>query len=211
MEEGLQEAQEFIKTYSEQKEVSAKVKRAPLLACCGIVCGFCLLISPFITPAFRKHCLPYVPATRRQIDLVLNLRKNTTGLLVDVGSGDGRLVIQSAKRGWKSHGIELNRWLVYYSRFLAWKEGVSHLTTFFRQDLWKTDLSPYDTVVIFGTSEMMLDFEKKLEKELKSNAEVIAGRFGLSKWVPYKQFLDPKRNMGLYNVFAYKKQFKHRS
>jgi len=36
--------------------------------------------------------------------------------LVDVGSGDGRIVLEAARRGYKAHGVELNPWLVLYSK-----------------------------------------------------------------------------------------------
>jgi len=47
---------------------------------------------PFINPAFRKICLPYVPATHQQIINVMQALKGRTGSLIDLGSGDGRIV-----------------------------------------------------------------------------------------------------------------------
>ena len=57
--------------------------------------GIVLVTTPFVTPALRKICLPYVPATERQIANVIRMarvykRKGST--LVDLGSGDGRVV-----------------------------------------------------------------------------------------------------------------------
>lgn len=45
------------------------------------------------------------------------LRFLSKGKLLDIGSGDGRLVVEAARMGFKSTGVELNRWLVYYSRW----------------------------------------------------------------------------------------------
>ena len=56
----------------------------------GATVGLCALVTPFILPALRKHCLPYVPATAHQVRLVLQHAKGQT--LVDIGSGDGRVV-----------------------------------------------------------------------------------------------------------------------
>ena len=56
----------------------------------GITVGLCALVTPFILPAVRKHCLPYVPATTQQVRLVVENAKGKT--LVDIGSGDGRVV-----------------------------------------------------------------------------------------------------------------------
>ena len=56
----------------------------------GTTVGLCALVTPFILPALRKHCLPYVPATTQQVRLVIQHAKGKT--LVDIGSGDGRVV-----------------------------------------------------------------------------------------------------------------------
>ena len=47
---------------------------------------------PFLTPALRKICLPYVPATGTQVANILRMCKGRPGTLVDLGSGDGRVV-----------------------------------------------------------------------------------------------------------------------
>ena len=77
---------------------------------------------PFVLPALRRVCLPFVPATSSQLSNVrsaLGGRVSSPpgpGRLLDIGSGDGRIVIQSARDGFQATGVELNRWLVYYSR-----------------------------------------------------------------------------------------------
>ena len=75
---------------------------------------------PFVLPALRRVCLPFVPATSSQLS---NVRSALQGRpsspparLLDIGSGDGRIVIQAATDGFRATGVELNRWLVYYSR-----------------------------------------------------------------------------------------------
>ena len=92
-------------------------------------------------------------------------------------------------------GIELNRWLVYYSKYKAWRAGVRKNTHFMVADLWKHDLSQYNTIVIFGVPFMMADLEEKLEKEMSDDAELIAGRFGLMHWIPTEQ------RLGEYNEY----------
>lgn len=56
--------------------------------------GIVLVTTPFVTPALRKICLPYVPATERQIANILRMgaSKHKGSTLVDLGSGDGRVV-----------------------------------------------------------------------------------------------------------------------
>ncbi|XP_054841773.1 ATP synthase subunit C lysine N-methyltransferase isoform X2 [Eublepharis macularius] len=123
------------------------------------------IATPFLAPALRKHCLPFVPATPKQIDNVLHMLKGRSGSLVDIGSGDGRIVIAAAKAGFKAVGYELNPWLVWYSRYCAWKGGVHHSTKFYVSDLWK-----------------MPRLEEKLGEELQLDAKVVACRFPFPHW-----------------------------
>jgi len=139
---------------------------------------------PFLIPALRKFVLPFVPATDVQVANVMKLIKPSKSKLVDLGSGDGRIVIAASKLGLKATGIELNPWLVWYSRFKAYRQNLHHITQFQRKDIWKTSLAPYDVVVIFGVSQMMAQLEKKFEDDLNSDCQVIACRFPLPNWKP---------------------------
>ena len=58
----------------------------------GSAIALSALCLPFVTPALRRVCLPYVPATDVQVANVLRALKGRTGSLVDIGSGDGRIV-----------------------------------------------------------------------------------------------------------------------
>ena len=58
--------------------------------------------APFLLPAARRVCLPYVPATTEQVQNVMTLLKDRpSGRLIDLGSGDGRIVIEAARRGFQ--------------------------------------------------------------------------------------------------------------
>ena len=86
------------------------------------------------------------------------------GQLIDIGSGDGRITRMAASRGQfeKSWGVEINRWLIYYSRILAISAGQSSSTKFIKCDLWKHDFAQYSNVIIFGVEPMMADLKTKL-------------------------------------------------
>jgi hypothetical protein len=60
----------------------------------AVAIGLVAITTPFVTPALRKVCLPYVPATERQVANVLQLCRpaGKERTLVDLGSGDGRVV-----------------------------------------------------------------------------------------------------------------------
>ena len=56
--------------------------------------------------------------------------------MLDIGSGDGRLVVEAARMGFRATGVELNRWLVYYSR---WRTNICMTKTYY---MFHSDLRP---------------------------------------------------------------------
>lgn len=62
----------------------------------GAGVGLFALSIPFVLPALRRYCLPYVPATPIQIEKILHQLKGRKGKTVDLGSGDGRVVSWTA-------------------------------------------------------------------------------------------------------------------
>lgn len=150
----------------------------------GSLVALYAVAAPFVAPALRKVCLPFVPATNAQVENVFKVLRARSGTLVDIGSGDGRIVIAAAKHGFKATGFELNPWLVWYSRFKAWRDGVHRSTSFHISDLWKVSFAQYSNVVIFGVPQMMDQLEFKLANELPSSAKVVACRFPFPTWVP---------------------------
>lgn len=162
--------------------------------------GIVLVTTPFVTPALRKICLPYVPATERQIANILRMgaSKHKGSTLVDLGSGDGRVVIAAARRGYQAHGYELNHWLVWYSRLQARLQGLHHKATFSRADLWKVNLSTPDTIIIFGVSEMMAKLQDKFQEEMKDDAQILACRFPLPNWKPTDKIEEGIDSVWLY-------------
>lgn len=150
----------------------------------GLAVGVSIVCIPFVSPAFRRFCLPYVPATTDQLLGVTKALAGRSGRLLDVGSGDGRIVFTAAKLGFKSDGVELNPWLVYYSRIAALLDPKCRDSKFYRKNLWSFDLKPYENIVIFGVEQMMSEFEKKLLKEVNHDTIVVACRFPLPNMVP---------------------------
>jgi len=179
-----------------------------LLGGIAVVTGGVLVVSaPFLTPVLRgKLALPYVPANPRQIEMVLAVCKQRGGAMVDLGSGDGRVVLAAAAAGIPATGVELNRWLVWWARWQAWRRGLSGMARFRRQDMWKTDLSPYRTIVVFGVKEMMPTLEAKLHRDMPDDAAVVACRFGLPTWKPTYADVDPAGDYGLHSIWVYAKQ-----
>lgn len=185
-----------------------KTKAYGGLVTLGIVGAVAVAINvisvPFLTPAFRRLGVPYIPATHRQIVCILRHLKTDKRRpwpsMVDLGSGDGRVVIAAAKRGFRSVGYELNFWLVWYSRARAFWQGVSHLAAFKRCDMWKVDLSQFDNIVVFGVDEIMDTMERKIISEVGSGTRVIVSRFRLPTLRHFKQMETGSGTLWVYQL-----------
>ncbi|XP_011497392.1 PREDICTED: protein FAM173B [Ceratosolen solmsi marchali] len=184
---------------AEVKKKSSKFGIALATLTGGIGLAISVITIPFITPAFRKICLPYVPSTTDQIKNIILALKGRSGSVLDVGSGDGRIVIAAAKAGFQADGIELNPWLVYFSKLSAINHGVSSKTLFLRKNLWKYNLEKYDNIVIFVVTEMIEDLIAKFQSELKPNCSIIVCRFPLQNYKPISTIGE-----GLDTVWVYK-------
>ena len=191
------------------QNVSAKRKKLGLVAVGvtgAVAVGLSVLAAPFVTPALRRYCLPYVPATSRQVENVIKMCKyhraggKKLEKLIDLGSGDGRIVIAAAKNGFSSTGVELNMWLILYSKLSAVFSGVQNSAKFQKKDLWKVDLSNYDKIVIFGVAEMMPTLRGKLVIEMTHNSRVVACRFPIPDWEPIDSIEDGIDSVWVYRI-----------
>ncbi|TPP66001.1 hypothetical protein FGIG_01911 [Fasciola gigantica] len=174
-------------------------QRVTVLAFCGVLTSCTVyVLSAFLAPAFRRICLPFVPATPHQIETVSRIlvgaqtkyQLQTLGSVIDLGSGDGRVLLTLLKHPElkinDGHGVELNRPLVWYSKWRSFRSlGQSHKNiTFACQDMWKTDLSKFNTVIVFGVDSMMDKLERKLKEEVKVGSFVVTCRFPLPTTLP---------------------------
>ena len=201
---------EISKSTNKDKKVRSKLALLGLTVTGGLAFGLTVVSASFVTPAFRRICLPYVPATNKQVENVLKLCKNNgASKLVDLGSGDGRIVFAAARCGYLATGYELNLWLVFYSKLYSRLFGLHHSAIFKRQDLWKADLKSFDNIIIFGVADMMNELSKKLEIEMNSNAHVIACRFPVQRWVPVEEIKDGIDSAWLYTKDSLKDQPLH--
>src|SRR5512133_579731 len=99
--------------------------------------------------------VPWIPTPQDLVDKMLTLAKITSkDFLIDLGSGDGRLVITAAKFGTKALGIEYNADLVKLSIKNAEKEGVTGMTKFIKADIFEYDFSKATVITMFLLPEI---------------------------------------------------------
>lgn len=127
--------------------------------------------------------LPYVPTKQKTVEKIVELSAVLPGeKIADLGSGDGRILIEFAKKGIEAHGYEINPLLVWHSRRNIRKNGLQDKAFVHYKNFWKQDFSSYDVIVIYGIGYIMKKLEEKLAKELKSGARIISSAFEFPKW-----------------------------
>lgn len=118
--------------------------------------------------------LPYVSTKKEKLSSILELAHITPGQkAVDLGSGDGRIVIALARAGAQAYGFEINPFLRLISKIKIKLAGVQNRASILKQDFWNANLSQFDTAVIYGIKSIMEKLEKKLINELKPGAKII--------------------------------------
>lgn len=150
------------------------------------------LVAPFfIVPWLPRHlfgALPWLPTSPRRVNALLD--SLPAGVVapgrafIDLGSGDGVAVIEAAKRGMRGVGVELNPTLVALSRLNAARAGggVWSRTRFGVADLFRTSVSEYDVIMVFGVIPMMPRLAAKLDAELVRDTYVASHKFPLPGW-----------------------------
>lgn len=124
-----------------------------------------------------------MPSSKDQTLNIMKLLEGRTGRLVDLGSGDGRVVFAASSAGFQCTGFEINSLLVAYARGKAYWTGVPpNQVTFVTKDFWTTDLSSYNNVTAFLAPGVMEVLGEKLLKELPDDARVITCRFPFPSW-----------------------------
>jgi tRNA A58 N-methylase Trm61 len=104
--------------------------------------------------------------------------------VIDLGSGDGRIVIVAAKRfGARGLGVEIVPDLVKKSRENAAKAGVAERAEFREQDLFETDLSKATVVTLYLLPEVNLQLRPRLQK-LKPGTRIVSHDWDMGDWKP---------------------------
>jgi SAM-dependent methyltransferase len=143
---------------------------------------------------FAGSDAPYVATAQEKIaDLLKSskLKKGTT--FYELGSGDGRLVLEAARQGAESYGVEQSWLRVWYSRYQAWKQNLPN-AHFFHGNLFDRAYFPADVVFIYLLPQGVNKLETKLKQELKKNSIVITQAFHFPNWKPYKKVLNKTKD-----------------
>jgi SAM-dependent methyltransferase len=134
---------------------------------------------------------PFVVSPDAVVDRMLQLAQPKAGeRLVDLGSGDGRIVIEAAKRyGARGLGVDIDPALVRRARENAKRAGVEALASFEVQDLFQTDLRGVSVVTMYLLPEVNLQLLPRFIDQLKPGARIVSHDYDLGPW-PFDEMIE---------------------
>ena len=124
----------------------------------------------------------WIPTAQALADKMLNLAQVTPqDYVIDLGSGDGRIVITAAKRGARALGIEYNPDMVELSKRNAAREGVGDKARFIKADLFESDFTQATVITMFLLPELNLQLRPAI-LALKPGTRIVSNSFDMGEW-----------------------------
>lgn len=145
-----------------------------ILSIIFIIAAIAVLTFGFVI-AFGAPFLPTLKArTSEALDL-LDLKPGQT--LLELGSGDGRILHEAATRGIYAVGYELNPFLVLWSKVISYKYR-KYITVHWG-NYWSQPLPLTDGIYVFLLDRYMKKLDKKITHEIKKEVKVVSYAFDI--------------------------------
>lgn len=147
-----------------------------------------------------RHGAPYVPSSKASIRSMLDMAGVKPGELVtDLGSGDGRILIVAATEyGARGLGIEITWFYYFWSKIKIKMLGLSNAIRVKRTDIYASDISESDVIIMFLLQDTNQLLKDKLKTELKPGTRIVSHYFTMDGWEPEQQ--DDRYHIYLYRV-----------
>ncbi len=136
---------------------------------------------------------PYVPTLRPQVKAALDLLDLKPGqTLLEIGSGDGKVLIAAAQRDIRAIGYEINPILVLIARWRtrAYRDRVQVIWGNAFTKTWPVT----DGIYIFGVQRIMPKLHKKIIQSIHKPVKIVS--FGFK--IPAFENVEPKQGLYLY-------------
>lgn len=151
--------------------------------------AFVLSCSAAVTAEPERTGGPYVPTPQTVVDAMLEMAGvGPRDFVVDLGSGDGRIVLTAAQR-YKARGlgIDIDPELVEASNAEAHKRGLAGRVTFREQDVLQARIEQATVVTLYLLPGMMQQLQEKFTKELKPGTRIVSHDFPFGDWKPDRE------------------------
>lgn len=143
---------------------------------------------------------PLVPTKPTTVRVMLDLLKLKKGqVLYDLGCGDGRILIEAAKRGATSVGIDINPYVLVLAWIAVIGNGVVAKVSLRWGNYWSTSIRDADAVVVYAMPQITQRLSDKFKRELKRGTPIISNTFKLPGLTLIKE-----EKVGVDRVYLYK-------
>jgi hypothetical protein len=167
--------------------------RSPLLRTLALapLVAITLGVTAFAQDRKPESAGPYVPTPWVIVDEVLKLGGvGPSDYVVDLGSGDGRLVLTAVTRfkAKGGFGVDIEAPLVAQANDQARKAGVADRVKFFVRDLFETDIAEASVVTLYLLPTSVPKLESKLLAELRPGSRVVSHDYPFPDW-PHDRYV----------------------
>jgi len=153
------------------------------------------LLLPAAAPA-QERFSPYVPSDQGNVERMLRMvQLRDDDVVVDLGSGDGRIVLTAARmnRKLRGFGVDIDEKLVKLSNEAAAKRGVADRVQFFHRNAFDTDLREATVIAMWLWPEMQRLLRPVILAQARPGTRIITNLWDIGNWPPDEEDLDPQR------------------
>jgi SAM-dependent methyltransferase len=128
----------------------------------------------------------YVPTPSVIVDVMLKMAQVASkDVVYDLGCGDGRIVIEAAKRyGARGVGIDIVPQRIQESEWNAHRAGVANRVEFRLEDFFDADISEASVVMLYLLPTVNMEMRTKLWKELAVGTRIVSHAYDMGDWIP---------------------------
>jgi hypothetical protein len=140
-------------------------------------------LTPFIRDALAQERFSiFVGSAQENVDRMIKLAElRDDDVVIDLGSGDGRIVLTAAKanRKLKGWGVDIDEKLVIQSNAEAQKLGMADRVQFYQRDVFDADIRGATVIMMWMWPEMQRMLRTKIIAEAKPGTRVLTNIWGM--------------------------------
>jgi precorrin-6B methylase 2 len=149
-----------------------------------LILSLAFAFLPALQAPARAPDVAFVPTPPEVVTAMLELAAVRPGdVIYDLGSGDGRMVIEAARRyGVRGVGIDIDAARIAEATENARRAGVADKVRFIHADLFDVDVSPATVVTLFLLPTLNVKLQPKLLQQLKPGSRIVSHAFDMAEW-----------------------------
>ena len=146
----------------------------------------CLLVALGVRAEESEWRPPFITTPPEVVERMLQVAETRADdLVIDLGSGDGRIVIAAAQKyGARAVGIELDGALVQKSRAAARAAQVADKVSFIEGDVLAADISRASVITVYLLPDLMRKLQSRFIQELAPGTRIVSHAFTMAGWAP---------------------------